>query len=306
MNTTTLVRLEPTSDTSVTAVADTLTQAVAHANTIDDIKRLDARISAIVTLAEKARAKIPVLNKIVAVRLRAQRKMGVLFSRIARSDGGRPRENSTPRETSYQSACFRTGTSPATAQRYQKAATVPDDLFEVWVQGMTAGWMEISLTALCKLADEIELGFESAIVYRVHPNRDDPDVQSAHVRRRHTAEGRRAASHARLHVARFKQIQREFPTVTPEQLLAPVYLLMAPERRMRFRHNALRLMEWLGCDETTTAIEWAVHEKAVEATREMRGTTIWGIPPRDVHALAPDWQPATPHPIVPSGPGRFV
>lgn len=70
------------------------------------------------------------------IKVRAERRCGELLATVDRSSGGRPEKNSSKSETSYQETLRENDLHPATADRYQQLAAMPDDHFETAVATM--------------------------------------------------------------------------------------------------------------------------------------------------------------------------
>lgn len=70
------------------------------------------------------------IQRATEIKVRAERRCGELLALVERSAGGRPQENSSQRETSYQHALISNNIPAAAANRYQQLAAMPDEHFE--------------------------------------------------------------------------------------------------------------------------------------------------------------------------------
>lgn len=91
--------------------------------------------------------------------MRAERRCGELLATVDRSNGGRPEKNSSKPETSYQATLRENDLHPATADRYQQLAAMPDEHFETAVaSALVSEMVSRKSEGPDKLADAYSLG----------------------------------------------------------------------------------------------------------------------------------------------------
>lgn len=106
--------------------------ALAECHRVDEVKDIRDKAEAMAAYARQAKDS-ELIQYATEIKVRAERRCGELLSTVDRSKGGRPEENSSKAETSYQATLRENDLHPSTADRYQQLAAMPDDHFETAV-----------------------------------------------------------------------------------------------------------------------------------------------------------------------------
>jgi len=113
------------------------TYALAEAKTLDEVKHIIDIAEAARTYARAAKLGLETANHAAEVKLRAERKAGELLGQLERAPAGRPTENTRQpfgNFSEYRQTLQETGVEERTAQRWQVASTVPEEVFEEHLQ----------------------------------------------------------------------------------------------------------------------------------------------------------------------------
>lgn len=135
------------------------THALAEAKTLDDVKHIMDIAEAARTYARAAKLGLEAANHAAEVKLRAERKAGELLGQLKRAPAGRPAENTRQpvgNFSEYRQTLKETSVEERTAQRWQAAATVPDDIFEEHVATVQQEQRELTSAGVLRLAEEIK------------------------------------------------------------------------------------------------------------------------------------------------------
>lgn len=133
---------------------DAARQALAEARSIDEVKTVRDQAEALRLYLKQSNQSLEMQNDVAEIKLRAERKGGDLFRAIQRDSGGRP-ENTTHAEqslTPLQQAEQDSGVATVMRQRWELAASVPDEEFEQHVKDTKARRDELTTASVLRLA----------------------------------------------------------------------------------------------------------------------------------------------------------
>ena len=134
---------------------------VALVHTDDVLPTIDSLIADAVAACVRARASGITLQRHAEQTLRAIREAGRWLSLVQRSDGGRPRRNSSHGMTSYQDALVQAGISRETANRWRRVADIADVEFERFIVDTKLTEGDLTVAALlraCRPKADTEAG----------------------------------------------------------------------------------------------------------------------------------------------------
>lgn len=101
---------------------------------VDEVKDIRDKAEAMAAYARQAKD-TELIQFATEIKVRAERKCGELLAKVDRTPGLRTDSTSSKPETRYQQALNQNEIHPATADRYQQLAAMPDDHFETAVKG---------------------------------------------------------------------------------------------------------------------------------------------------------------------------
>ena len=127
--------------------------ALAEAHRVDEVKDIRDQAEAMAAYARQAKDS-ELIQYATEIKVRAERRCGELLRTVDRSQGGRPAENSTKRETSYQQTLKDNDIPHATADRYQQLAAMPADHFETAVATAKATAGEVTTAFMLREASK--------------------------------------------------------------------------------------------------------------------------------------------------------
>lgn len=125
--------------------------ALAEAHRVDEVKDIRDRAEAMAAYARQAKDS-ELIQYATEIKVRAERRCGELLRTVERSGGGRPPDNSSKRETSYQQTLNENDIPRATADRYQQLAAMPADHFETAVATAKATAGEVTTAFMLREA----------------------------------------------------------------------------------------------------------------------------------------------------------
>lgn len=125
--------------------------ALAEAHRVDEVKDIRDKAEAMAAYARQAKDS-ELIQYATEIKVRAERRCGELLATVDRSRGGRPAENSSKAETSYQATLRENDLHPATADRYQQLAAMPAEHFETAVATAKATAGEVTTAFMLRQA----------------------------------------------------------------------------------------------------------------------------------------------------------
>lgn len=128
--------------------------ALAAAHRIDEVKSIRDKVQAIAAYAKQARD-TQLIKQATEIKVRAEMRCGELLKAVERSDGGRPAENSSKAETSYQRTLRENNIPRATAARYEQLAAMPKEHFETAIETAKEMAGEVTTAHMLRLAEEL-------------------------------------------------------------------------------------------------------------------------------------------------------
>lgn len=130
---------------------ETARTALAEAHRVDEVKDIRDKAEAMAAYARQAKDQQLILWA-TEIKIRAEQKTGELLAQVDRSDGGRPAENSSKAETSYQRVLRENDIPRATAHRYEQLAAMPPEHFETAIATAKATAGEVTTAFMLREA----------------------------------------------------------------------------------------------------------------------------------------------------------
>jgi len=124
-------------------------QALAAATSLDEIKDIRDKAEAARKYVESARLGLQMQNHAAEIKLRAERRAGQLLARLKLAGGDRKTEAAEQELTLEE-----LGLTKHQSSRWQREATVPEDVFERFLQEANESALELTSQALLRLARE--------------------------------------------------------------------------------------------------------------------------------------------------------
>lgn len=124
-------------------------RALAEATSLDEIKDIRDKAEAARKYVESARLGLKLQNHAAEVKLRAERRAGQLLSRL-NLPGGDRRSRTAGKTVTLEDL----GLTKHQSSRWQREASVPEDVFERFLQEANESALELTSRALLKLARE--------------------------------------------------------------------------------------------------------------------------------------------------------
>lgn len=125
--------------------------ALAECHRVDEVKDIRDKAEAMAAYARQAKDS-ELIQYATEIKVRAERKCGELLASVPRAIAGRPEKNSSKPETNYQATLRENDLHPATADRYQQLAAMPDDHFETAVATAKATAGEVTTAFMLREA----------------------------------------------------------------------------------------------------------------------------------------------------------
>ncbi len=148
--------IEPTSqETNALSKLSAATFALAEARTLGEIKQIMGIAEAARTYARAAKLGLEAANHAAEIKLRAERKAGELLAQLERNNNGGDRHSSVFQPgilSEYTAVLTENDIAPVTAYRWQTAATVPENVFESFVDRIKRGQTELTSASVLRLA----------------------------------------------------------------------------------------------------------------------------------------------------------
>lgn len=147
--------IEPTfQETNALAKLSAATFALAEARTLGEVKQIMGIAEAARTYARAAKLGLEAANHAAEIKLRAERKAGELLAQLERGKPGPRTELDSRMESNseYASVLTENDIAPVTAHRWQTAATVPENVFEDFVDRIKRGQAELTSASVLRLA----------------------------------------------------------------------------------------------------------------------------------------------------------
>ena len=140
---------EHTPSTALMAM-DQASRALEAASTLDDVKDIRDRAEAMRAYAKQAQYSLEIQNRCAELKLRAERKAGILLSESTVKGGERHKSHDGTYER--RSVLEDLGISKMQSSRWQKVATLPDDLFEQHLAKIKTSDRELTSASVIRLA----------------------------------------------------------------------------------------------------------------------------------------------------------
>lgn len=142
-----------TQETNALAKLSAATFALAEARTLSEIKHVMDLASAARTYARAAKLGLEAANHAAEIKLRAERKAGELLAELERSKGGDSRSFQPGTSVSeYRAVLTENDIAPTTAHRWQTVATVPDEVFDGFIDRVKRSQIELTSASVQRLA----------------------------------------------------------------------------------------------------------------------------------------------------------
>ena len=124
---------------------------LAEAQTIQDAISIADAAEAARVYAKRVGMGVPFINQAVAIKLQSERKAGEMLARMDKAKGGGDHKN----KSTDSKALSVLGISLTQSSRWQRAATVPEEQFQQYIEASNGAGREITSAGLYKLANKI-------------------------------------------------------------------------------------------------------------------------------------------------------
>lgn len=125
--------------------------ALAECYRVDEVKDIRDKAEAMAAYARQAKDS-ELIQYATEIKVRAERRCGELLATVDRSPGARTDATSSKPETRYQETLRENDLHPATADRYQQLAAMPDEHFETAVATAKATAGEVTTAFMLREA----------------------------------------------------------------------------------------------------------------------------------------------------------
>ena len=132
---------------------ETACRLLADCNSLGEIKAVRDKAEAVRVYAHNAKLGLEVFNRAAELKLRAERKVGQLLSELNLRGGDRKSQNWNSRMTLED-----LGITQNQSKRWQQRASVPERVFQEFIDRSNAEGVEISSARLLRLARSIRRG----------------------------------------------------------------------------------------------------------------------------------------------------
>lgn len=126
-------------------------RALAKAKTLDDVLQIRDQAEAVRVYVKAASEGLETQNEAAEIKLTAERKAGEILARMEKDCGGRPARNRS-HDASGFSSLKELGIKKDQSSRWQKQATVPEDVFAKHVAECNEQGKELTQSSVLKLA----------------------------------------------------------------------------------------------------------------------------------------------------------
>jgi hypothetical protein len=142
------------SPTTALMAIDQARRALDAASTLDDVKDLRDKAEAMRIYAKQAKYSLEVQNRCAELKLRAERKAGVILGETTVKGGERHKS----RRGTYErhSVLDELGISKMQSSRWQAISTIPEDIFERHVSKIKEAQTELTSASVIRLATMIQ------------------------------------------------------------------------------------------------------------------------------------------------------
>jgi hypothetical protein len=123
-------------------------QALAKASTMEDVLKIRDKAAAIKVYLAAIQESLEIQNEAAEIKLRSERKAGVFLSGMTKRGGARDGK----RADIMSARLDELGINHKQSSRWQAEASVPEEVFNEWVQHVSAGGAELTQAGLLKLA----------------------------------------------------------------------------------------------------------------------------------------------------------
>jgi hypothetical protein len=120
--------------------------ALAQAKSLDDVKGIRDKAEAVRIYWKQAGESLEAQNEAAEIRILAERRAGQILSENV--NRGRPKKNGSTMEPLLKAA----GISNKQSHRWQREASVPDDIFAAHLAAIREGGKELTSSSVLKLA----------------------------------------------------------------------------------------------------------------------------------------------------------
>lgn len=107
---------------------------IESARTIDEVKDIRDRAEAMRQYARAAGYSRDITNLCAEIKIRAERKAGLLLSEMPKHDGGRPSANRSQAVTGLPPKLSEIGVTKMQSSRWQQAAAIPDEVVDAYIE----------------------------------------------------------------------------------------------------------------------------------------------------------------------------
>lgn len=141
---------------------DRMTALLTSVTQIDEAKNIRDKAEALRVYARQAGESLQNQNKVAAIKLRAERRIGELLQELERGTGGQPYHSTHSIvervESEYRTALTDNNIAPTTANRFQSLAEIPEDIFEETITGVLESdeYAELTSNMMYRKAQEIK------------------------------------------------------------------------------------------------------------------------------------------------------
>ena len=159
-----IMQLVPSSaaDVNYDIAYDRMTALIETVSRVDEVKDIRDKAEALRVYAKQAGESLQNQNKVAAIKLRAERRIGELLGELERGQGNRFTVEHSTMESStfseYRTALTENNIAQTTANRFQSLAEIPEDIFEETITGVLESdeYAELTSNMMYRKAQEIK------------------------------------------------------------------------------------------------------------------------------------------------------
>lgn len=135
---------------------DSARRALAEAHSTDEVKTIRDQAEAIRLYYAQQSGSLEMQNQAAEIKLRAERRLGEMLGEMEKHEGGRPTENRSHAVSGLPPTLKQLGIAPMQSSRWQREATIPEDVFESYVVEAKRTGSELTSVGLLRIAQGME------------------------------------------------------------------------------------------------------------------------------------------------------
>lgn len=132
-------------------------QALVQANSVIEVKNIRDQAEALRTCAKLAGFSLEWQNRFALLKLCAERLAGEMLNEVVPATGGRPRKNLVSESKfSAPQTLASLGITYTQSRRWRKEASVPEEVFKLYVAAINSAGDELTSAGVLRLADQLQ------------------------------------------------------------------------------------------------------------------------------------------------------